>query len=112
MRLRIWSIRSGLFVILLVTFLLVCITFSFVHGTQLSHAGGADTSVSGMNTFILMMVCHPEIQAKAQEELDRVLGKDVLPSFEDEPSLPYMDALVKEILRYVSRLSFAYRSCG
>ena len=61
--------------------------------------GGADTSVSSINTFMLMMVCHPEIQEKSQQELERVLGKNVLPTFEDEPSLPYITAIVKEVLR-------------
>jgi cytochrome P450 len=47
-----------------------------------------------------MMVCHPEIQEKAQEELDRIIGKGQLPNFHDEASLPYISALVKETLRY------------
>jgi cytochrome P450 len=47
-----------------------------------------------------MMVCHPEIQEKAQEELDRVVGQGQLPDFSDEASLPYIRALVKETLRY------------
>ncbi|KAJ2918114.1 hypothetical protein MD484_g2319, partial [Candolleomyces efflorescens] len=69
--------------------------------------GGADTSVSSINTFMLMMVCHPEIQEKAQQELERVLGKNVLPTFEDEPSLPYITAIVKEVLRYHAVTPFA-----
>ena len=55
-----------------------------------------------MNTFILAMVCYPEVQAKAQEEIDRVLGAGHLPKFADEPSLPYVAAVVKEVLRRVS----------
>lgn len=60
--------------------------------------GGADTTVAAMNTFILAMVCYPEVQAKAQEEIDRVLGAGHLPNFADEPSLPYVAAVVKEVL--------------
>lgn len=62
-------------------------------------SGGSDTSVSAISTFILQMTLHPEIQAKAQAELDRVVGKYVLPTFADEPSLPYVGAIVKEIFR-------------
>lgn len=47
-----------------------------------------------------MMVCYPEIQEKAREELDRVVGKGQLPDFSDEAALPYVSALVKETLRY------------
>ncbi len=61
--------------------------------------GGADTTVSAINTFLLMMVCHPEIQNEAQEELDRVIGKGQLPDFTDESTLPFISALVKETLR-------------
>jgi cytochrome P450 len=62
-------------------------------------SGGADTSVSSISTFILQMTLHPDIQAKAHAELDCVIGKHTLPTFADEPSLPYIGAIVKEVLR-------------
>ena len=46
------------------------------------------------------MLKFPEAQAKAQEELDRVVGTDRLPTFDDEPKLPYLGALVKEVFRW------------
>ena len=46
------------------------------------------------------MAMHPEAQRKAQEELDRVIGGDRLPDFEDQASLPYFNALLKEVLRW------------
>ena len=46
------------------------------------------------------MVCFPEIQKKAQAELDRVVvGR--LPDFGDVDELPYLSAIVKEVLRLV-----------
>jgi cytochrome P450 len=45
------------------------------------------------------MTLHPDIQAKAHAELDRVVGKNTLPTFADEPALPYIGAILKEILR-------------
>ncbi|KAG6894845.1 hypothetical protein C0993_010597, partial [Termitomyces sp. T159_Od127] len=62
------------------------------------YEGGSDTTVSAMNTFVLAMVCHPEVQQKAQEELDSVLPPGQLPDFSDEPALPYLSAIVKEVL--------------
>lgn len=47
------------------------------------------------------MLLYPDIQRKAQIEVDRVVGRDRLPDFSDEPSLPYVTALVKEVLRSV-----------
>lgn len=46
------------------------------------------------------MIKYPEVQAKAQRELDRVLGFGQLPTFGDEASLPYLSAIVKEVLRW------------
>ena len=50
------------------------------------------------------MVLHPEVQQRAREELDRVVGRDRLPDFTDRDSLPYITAITKEVLRYVESL--------
>ena len=46
------------------------------------------------------MVLHPNAQAKAQEELDSVVGNERLPEFDDLPSLPYLQAVFMEVLRW------------
>ena len=46
------------------------------------------------------MVLFPEAQRKAQEELDKVVGFNRLPEYEDRESLPYINALCKEVLRW------------
>jgi cytochrome P450 len=46
------------------------------------------------------MSIYPEVQRKAQDEIDRVIGGGRLPNFEDRQNLPYIDAIVKEILRW------------
>lgn len=45
------------------------------------------------------MVLHPDIQRAAHEELSRVIGPNRLPEFEDKDSLPYITAIMQEILR-------------
>ena len=45
------------------------------------------------------MIAHPETQARAQAELDTVVGRARLPTFADYPHLPYIRAMVKEVLR-------------
>lgn len=47
-----------------------------------------------------MMVLHPEVQKKAQAEIDKVIGTDHLPTLEDRPDLPYIECVVKEVFRY------------
>ena len=46
------------------------------------------------------MALYPEIQRKAQVQLDSFVGADRLPEFEDIDSLPYITAIVKELLRW------------
>lgn len=50
------------------------------------------------------MLANPEAQAKAQAELDAVVGHGRLPEFSDQDSLPYLTAIVKEVLRWKSVL--------
>ncbi|KAF5353990.1 hypothetical protein D9756_007074 [Leucocoprinus leucothites] len=62
--------------------------------------GGADTTVSTIQSFFLAICQNPEIQEKAQKELDSVLEGSRLPELEDRPSLPYIDAIAKESMRW------------
>jgi cytochrome P450 len=51
-------------------------------------------------TFIVAALLHPEIQKIAQEELDAVTMRERLPTFEDRPRLPFVDAICKEVTRW------------
>ena len=57
--------------------------------------------------FFLAMALNPQVVKKAQEELDRVVGKGELPDFSHKDDLPYIDALVKEVLRWSPPLPLA-----
>lgn len=46
------------------------------------------------------MVLYPGVQKRAQEELEKIVGPSRLPEFSDRASLPYVDALCKECLRW------------
>jgi len=50
-------------------------------------------------TFILAILTHPEVQQKAQQEIDSVIGFDRLPEIDDRLSLPYVNAILKEVFR-------------
>ncbi|KAJ5109988.1 hypothetical protein N7532_002633 [Penicillium argentinense] len=64
------------------------------------YGGGADTTVAALEGFFLAMVLFPEVQRKAQEEIDSVFGKPSFPSVADREKLPYINAIVKEALRW------------
>jgi len=71
------------------------------------YAGGADTTVSALASFFLVMSLYPDVQKKAQAELDRVVPSGRLPNSSDRPQLPYVEALMKEIYRWNPVLPFA-----
>lgn len=53
-----------------------------------------------MQAFLLAMAMYPNVQQRAQAELDRVIGSGRLPDFSDRANLPYVEAVVKECLRW------------
>ncbi|KAF9444505.1 cytochrome P450 [Macrolepiota fuliginosa MF-IS2] len=76
-----------------------------MNASATAFAGGSDTTVIMAEAFFLAMVMYPEVQKKAQDELDAVLGGR-LPDFNDKASLPYINALVKELLRWHLAIPF------
>src|SRR6267142_6822774 len=60
----------------------------------------ATQTTSSISTFLLCMVLFPDVQKRIQAELDTVVGRKRLPTFEDRAALPYLDATIKESLRF------------
>jgi cytochrome P450 len=61
------------------------------------------------------MVLNPEVQKRAQEELDTVIGHGRLPGMDDRSRLPYMEAMLLEVLRYhpIGPMgTFTFRGCS
>ncbi|PCH44805.1 cytochrome P450 [Wolfiporia cocos MD-104 SS10] len=75
------------------------------------YSGGADTTVSATHSFFLAMMCYPDVQKKAQQEIDLIIGTDRLPCLADRDQLPYLNALCLEVLRWnpVAPLGVAHR---
>jgi hypothetical protein len=57
-------------------------------------------TISSIDSLFLAMVLFPQVQTRAQAELDLVVGRDRLPTFDDRPRLPYIEALCKELMRW------------
>ncbi|KAH8824029.1 cytochrome P450 [Flagelloscypha sp. PMI_526] len=70
-------------------------------------SAGTHTMFASLNFMVLVMLVFPQVQNKAQEELDRVVGKDRLPGFEDKKNLPYLQAICQELLRWTSLVPLA-----
>ncbi|KAH9986195.1 cytochrome P450 [Russula compacta] len=71
------------------------------------YGAGADTTYATLAAFFLAMILHPEVFAKAQAEIDHVVGSDRLPDFQDRSSLPYVESVVKEVYRWHCPLPLA-----
>ncbi|KAJ7499379.1 cytochrome P450 [Mycena latifolia] len=59
--------------------------------------GGVHSTSGIIQWFLALIPSHPDIQARAHQELDRVIGRDHWPSAEDEARLPYIRAIIKEV---------------
>ncbi|PIL22725.1 cytochrome P450 [Ganoderma sinense ZZ0214-1] len=64
------------------------------------YSAASDTTLSVLCGFIVAMALHPEAQKKAQAELDTVVGPNRLPELDDMDKLPYVNAVIKENLRW------------
>ncbi|EKM56931.1 uncharacterized protein PHACADRAFT_208100 [Phanerochaete carnosa HHB-10118-sp] len=62
--------------------------------------GQFETTTAALSWFTHAMVKHPDVQKKAQEEIDRVVGNERLPKVEDRDSLPYLNAVLREVMRW------------
>jgi len=67
---------------------------------------GSETTSNTINYTLWYLCNYPEVQRKIQEEVDTVIGRDTLPSYEDRSKLPYLEAVVHETQRIVG-LAFA-----
>ncbi|KAH9972013.1 cytochrome P450 [Lactifluus volemus] len=64
------------------------------------YLAGSETTATTLSWWTLAMIAFPEVQRRAQAELDAVIGRERLPTFADSPRLPYLHAIIKEILRW------------
>lgn len=79
------------------------LTKDFVESTVTDLIGaGQDTVSTAMQWMLLLLVKYPSIQSKLQEQIDKVVGRDRLPSIEDRCNLAYLDAFIYETMRFTS----------
>ncbi|KAF8158963.1 cytochrome P450 [Mycena galopus ATCC 62051] len=65
-----------------------------------AYAAAAETTAATLVVFILAMALNPKVVRKAQNEIDAVVGVDTLPGFEHRSSLPYCEAVLREVFRW------------
>ncbi|KAF8334675.1 cytochrome P450 [Cantharellus anzutake] len=75
--------------------------------SSILYGAGSDSSCALLEAFFLAMILHPEVQKKAQAELDAVIGNERFPTMQDRSQLPYMDAIIKETIRWAAVVPLA-----
>ncbi|KAL0951023.1 hypothetical protein HGRIS_007764 [Hohenbuehelia grisea] len=83
---------------------------AWLAGTMLG--AGAETTAAALEVFMLAMTLYPVVLRKAQAEIDEVVGPYRMSTFSDRDKLPYINAIVKEVLRWrpVGPIGVARRS--
>ncbi|KAK3707375.1 hypothetical protein QZH41_010461 [Actinostola sp. cb2023] len=76
---------------------------------QDTFSGGLESTMTSIRWFIIYMLHYPDIQAKIHEELDDVIGRDVMPGSEDKQRLHYLQASISEAMRVASVGSITMR---
>ncbi|XP_032208831.1 cytochrome P450 1B1 [Mustela erminea] len=61
-----------------------------------------DTLSTALQWLLILFTRYPDVQARVQAELDQVVGRDRLPSLDDQPKLPYVMAFLYEAMRFSS----------
>ena len=79
------------------------LTKDHAEGTVADLMGaGLDTVSTALHWMLLLLVKHPQLQHRLQQLIDRVVGRNRLPSAGDRSSLAYLDAFIYETMRFTS----------
>ncbi|KAM9598818.1 cytochrome P450 2W1-like [Morphnus guianensis] len=65
---------------------------------------GTETTSTTLQWAILLLMKYPDIQKKVHAEIERVLGPGCLPTFEDRKKMPFTNAVIHEVQRFVTLL--------
>uniref|UniRef100_A0A8B9MQA1 Uncharacterized protein n=1 Tax=Accipiter nisus TaxID=211598 RepID=A0A8B9MQA1_9AVES len=72
----------------------------FVSGTE-------STSIT-LRYCLMLLLEHPEVAEKVQQEIERVMGRERSPSLQDRGAMPYTEAVLNETLRFLDLIPLGF----
>ena len=90
---------------LLYVYIICLVRHASLHNAH--SAAGAETTATTLSWWTLAMIVFPDVQRRAQAEIDANVGRGRLPTFTDAARLPYVQAIIREILRYRPAVPFS-----
>ncbi|OCH95898.1 cytochrome P450 [Obba rivulosa] len=76
------------------------------------YGGNVETIGSTLLTCIYLLMANPDKQRLAQKEIDELIGAGLLPVIADQQKLPYVNAVIKEAMRWSPAVPMGFPRCS
>jgi cytochrome P450 len=70
-------------------------------------SAGTETSSITLEWAMILLLHHPQVQDQCYTEINQVVGKDRAPEWRDHAKMPYLEATIMEVLRYIGLVPFS-----